>query len=103
MVNATTGHRHRKTVPPGQIRDEIWKNRINHGREIPLPPPFLEILSKVKDTFVQAITEFRPTKAVFDNEKVFLIGNGLCQLRPHTAFSATQAAFHVLTTSALKR
>jgi 2-polyprenyl-6-methoxyphenol hydroxylase-like FAD-dependent oxidoreductase len=97
MVNATTGHRHRKTVPSGQIRDVVWKKQLDHGYRAPLPPPFLEVLSKIRKPFVQAITELYASKAAFENGKVFLVGDGLNLLRPHTAFSASQAAFHVLT------
>jgi hypothetical protein len=96
MVNATARHRHQKAVPSGQIRGDIWKKHLHRQYKLPLPPPFLEVLSKIRKPFIQAITDLCALNAVFDNGKVYLIGDGLNLLPSRRVFSSSQAAFHTL-------
>lgn len=94
LVDALDGHRHRNTVPAGHIREHIWLSKVAHAQLAPFPPPILELITKIRRPFVQAITETDvPPRAAFENGTVFLTGDALCQFRPHTALSATQAAF----------
>lgn len=96
MIDSNTGYRHRKTVPAGRIRPEMWKKMLDLGHQVPLPPSLLEVLRQIEQPFVQAITELHAPQMVFEEKRLFLIGDCASTLRPHTAFSATQAAFHVL-------
>jgi 2-polyprenyl-6-methoxyphenol hydroxylase-like FAD-dependent oxidoreductase len=96
MIDSQTGHRHRRTVPCGRIRTSVWEKQLRLAQQIPFPEPFLEVLVNIDKPFVQVIHELQSSKAVFEDGKVVLIGDGLSSLRPHTAFSASQAAFHVM-------
>jgi 2-polyprenyl-6-methoxyphenol hydroxylase-like FAD-dependent oxidoreductase len=97
LLDAVDGHRHRYTVPAGRIREHIWKAKIEDARSAPFPEPFLELVTKIEKPFVQAITETDvPPRAALEDGRVLLVGDALCQYRPHTALSATQAAFDSL-------
>jgi len=61
-----------------------------------LPTPLAEIFEKVESPFVQAITDSLATKAVFMNGKVFLAGDAIGGLRPHTTAGSSQAAMNAL-------
>jgi 2-polyprenyl-6-methoxyphenol hydroxylase-like FAD-dependent oxidoreductase len=97
LIDAMDGHRHRYTVPAGRIREHIWKAKLEDARLASFPEPFLELVTKIRRPFVQAITETdAPPRAAFEDGSVLLVGDALCQYRPHTALSATQAAFDSL-------
>ncbi|KAI0903247.1 hypothetical protein F4823DRAFT_636468 [Ustulina deusta] len=96
MMDEFGGHRHHNIVPAGHVRKDIWKQRVDTGKRIPLAAPFLEILIKIKRPFIQVITEFCSPHAAFEEGRVLLIGDALSLYRPHTAFSGTQAAFDAL-------
>ncbi|KAM7184267.1 hypothetical protein V8F33_013081 [Rhypophila sp. PSN 637] len=91
------GHRHHYIVPSGHVRKDIWKKQLQKARDMTtLPEPFLEVLNQIRNPFIQVLTEFCSPRAVFEDGRVLLIGDGLSLYRPHTAFSGTQAAFHAL-------
>ncbi|KAF2788524.1 FAD/NAD(P)-binding domain-containing protein [Melanomma pulvis-pyrius CBS 109.77] len=97
LADAETGHRHRNTVPSGRVREDVWIKQLQNAIETPLPPPFLDVISQIRIPFIQVITEVSSPRVMFEEGKVLLIGDGLSLIRPHTAFSASQAAFHTLT------
>ncbi|KAI2638718.1 FAD/NAD(P)-binding domain-containing protein [Hypomontagnella submonticulosa] len=96
MIDGVDGHRHHNIVPSGRVREDIWKERIEEAKRIPLGAPFLDVITKIKQPFIQVITDFYSPRASFEDGKVLLIGDALSLFRPHTAFSGTQAAFHSL-------
>lgn len=98
LTDRIDGHRHRVTVPAGRIRTEIWDARVKAARdEELLAAPFLEVVEKIERPFLQVITETDPPpNAAFEDGRLLLVGEALCQLRPHTGFSSAQAAFHSL-------
>lgn len=91
-------HRHHYIVPRGHVRKDIWRARVSYAQNIPFPAPFLDVITRIREPFIQVITEFCSTRAAFENGKLLLLGDGLSLFRPHTAFSGTQAAFHALST-----
>lgn len=96
MVDAVDGHRHHNIVPAGRVCPDIWATRLREAKRIPLAVPFLEIMTKIRSPFIQVITEFCSPRAAFEDGRVLLVGDALSLFRPHTAFSATQAAFDAL-------
>lgn len=96
MVDGIDGHRHHNIVPAGHVRQDIWAERLDCARRIPLATPYLEIMEKIKTPFIQVITEFCSPQAAFEDGRVLLVGDALSLYRPHTAFSGTQAAFDAL-------
>ncbi|KAI1777433.1 FAD/NAD(P)-binding domain-containing protein [Hypoxylon cercidicola] len=96
LVDAIDGHRHHNTVPAGQVKDEIWSRRVERAKLDALPAPFLEVIDKVKQPFVQVIGDFCSPRAAFEDGKVLLIGDALALFRPHAAAGSAQAAFHSL-------
>ncbi|KAI1425155.1 hypothetical protein F5Y12DRAFT_784921 [Xylaria sp. FL1777] len=96
MIDSETGQRHHNIVPSGHVRPDIWAQRVEEARRIPLTAPFLEIMTKIKRPFIQRITDFRAPRAAFEDGRVLLVGDALSLFRPHTAFSGTQAAFDAL-------
>ncbi|KAF1972610.1 hypothetical protein BU23DRAFT_580740 [Bimuria novae-zelandiae CBS 107.79] len=81
IMTDTVGHRHNKTVPRGQLRDEV----------------FHELIHKSKDPFVTAITSHRGSASTFYNGKVFLAGEAYTQFRPHLGLSCDLAVLQALT------
>lgn len=96
MVDNQSGHRHRTIVPSGQVKEDVWRNQLHKARTVPLPAPYLEVITKIRQPFIQVVTELCAPKAAFEEGKVLLVGDGLTLYRPHTAFSGTQAAFHAM-------
>jgi hypothetical protein len=98
LTDRIDGHRHRNTVPAGRIRTEIWDARVKAARDDKMfAAPFLEVVEKIERPFLQVITETDPPPhAAFEDGKLLLVGEALCQLRPHTGFSSAHAAFHAL-------
>jgi hypothetical protein len=96
LIDGVDGHKHHNIVPAGRIREYIWTAQVEHAKNVPLPSPFLEVITKIRRPFIQVITDFCAPQAAFEDGKVLLVGDSLSLLRPHTAFSGTQAAFHAL-------
>ncbi|KAI1141439.1 FAD/NAD(P)-binding domain-containing protein [Hypoxylon sp. FL0543] len=96
MIDGIDGHRHHNIVPAGRVREDVWKARLEYAKKAPLPGPFLEVITNIRRPFIQVITDVRSPQAAFEDGRVLLVGDALSLYRPHTAFSATQAAFHAL-------
>ncbi len=91
----TAGHRHRFTLPVGKMRPEIWAKQVAHGRQV-LPAPVADLVSKIRQPFVSSITSVRSPRASYFDGKLLLVGDALCQMRPHFGASTDQAALHAL-------
>lgn len=94
MIDGIDGDRHHHIVPAGHVRKDIWNARLNWAKNIPFAAPFLEVIIKIRQPFIQVITDFCSPRAAFEDGRVLLTGDALALSRPHTAFSCTQAAFH---------
>lgn len=85
-----TGHRHGYSVPRGLLRDEV----AEHCRQLAqgsLPTQLAELVGNTKEIFVQAIHDMLAPQLVF-KDRVALVGDAGCILRPHTAAGTTKAA-----------
>lgn len=94
MVDGLDGHRHRNFVPLGRVHKDVWTSRLRAATELPLPGPFLEVATKIKEPAVQVVTDYCSPHAAFEDGRVLLIGDALSQFRPHAALGDSQAAFH---------
>ncbi|KAL9115291.1 MAG: hypothetical protein Q9187_007332 [Circinaria calcarea] len=94
LTNAN-GHRHRVTLPAGEIREEVWAKQVERAVN-DLPTPFAELVQKTTQPFVQAITDVTSGPPSFFNGKLIFVGDALAAFRPHVACSTNQAALHAL-------
>lgn len=96
LMTDKDGKRHHITLPPGGIRDDVWKRQQEVAREV-LPPQFAELVNKTEVPFIQAITDVVSPAAVLPgNSRILLIGDALAGFRPHTAASTNQAAMDAM-------
>ncbi|KAK7224173.1 hypothetical protein V2G26_012176 [Clonostachys chloroleuca] len=58
------------------------------------PPPWIEVISKIHEPFVQAISHHNSPQVSFEDGRVLLVGDAVAQFCPHTGLSSAQAAFH---------
>ncbi|KAI4758161.1 FAD/NAD(P)-binding domain-containing protein [Aureobasidium sp. EXF-3400] len=96
LMTGKDGSHHHITLPPDQMKDEVWTKQKQEARDV-LPPQFAELVDKTVHPFVQAITDnISPNNEFFDG-KLLLVGDSLAGFRPHTAASTSQAAFDAST------
>lgn len=95
ILTNTKGHRHRVTLPVGEIREEVWAKQVTRAVN-EMPAPFAELVLKTTQPFVQAITDVPSGPASFFNGKLVFVGDALSAFRPHVASSTNQAAFNAL-------
>jgi 2-polyprenyl-6-methoxyphenol hydroxylase-like FAD-dependent oxidoreductase len=96
LMTDRSGKRHRVTLPPGGIQEDVWTRQKARAREI-LPPQFAELVEETEVPFVQAITDAIAPSAVLADGRVLLLGDALANFRPHTAASTAQAAMNAMT------
>lgn len=94
LTNAN-GHRHRVTLPAGEIREEVWAKQVARAVN-DLPTPFAELVQKTTQPFVQAITDVTSGPPSSFSGKLIFVGDALAAFRPHVACSTNQAALHAL-------
>lgn len=95
ILTDAVGVQNKFSLGVGKIRFEV-KDAQRAAAAAILSRPFTEVFRKVKQPFIQAVTDNLATKAIFMNGKVLLIGDALAGFRPHTTAGATQAALHAL-------
>jgi len=95
LMTDNEGKRHHITLPPGGIKEDVWRWQKTLANEI-LPPQFAELVNKTEVPFVQAITDVIAPSALLENGRVFLLGDALAGFRPHTAASTNQAALDAM-------
>jgi 2-polyprenyl-6-methoxyphenol hydroxylase-like FAD-dependent oxidoreductase len=66
--------------------------RILRAETNALPPAMATIVQATQAPFVQAITEAVAPQAVFEDGRVLLWADALCNIRPHTGSGAAHAA-----------
>lgn len=89
------GHRHHNTLPIGKMRKDVWAKQRAYGNEV-LTPPFVELINKIDQPFITAISDTIAPRASFFDGKLLLVGDALALFRPHIAASTNQAALHCL-------
>jgi 2-polyprenyl-6-methoxyphenol hydroxylase-like FAD-dependent oxidoreductase len=88
------GKTHRTTVPRGKLQYKVWKRLLARKAAI-ANPFFIELIGKIQEPFVSAISDFQGSRAVFHDGKVLLAGDAFNLCRPHGGGSTSQAAFQV--------
>ena len=89
------GHFHRSTVTPGKIREEVWATQCAYGNEV-LAPPYKELVNKITQPFITAISDYAASKASYFDGKLLLVGDALALFRPHIGSSTNQCAMDCL-------
>ena len=89
------GHRHRNTLPPGKMRQEIWHKQKSYAQSV-LARPFAELVGKTTQPFISSVSDSIAPRASFFDGKLLLVGEALALFRPHIALSANQAAVDCL-------
>lgn len=96
LMTDKDGKRHHITLPPGGIKEDVWKRQKEFANEV-LPPQFAELVTKTEVPFIQAITDVVSPAAVLPSDsRILLIGDALAGFRPHTAASTNQAAMDAM-------
>lgn len=86
---------HKYSLKIGKIDPKVKEEQGKVAAAI-FPPQLAEVWQKIESPFIQAITDSLTTKSVFMNEKVFLVGDAVATLRPHTSAGTSQAAMNAL-------
>ncbi|MCJ1283207.1 hypothetical protein MMC26_002535 [Xylographa opegraphella] len=95
VMTDRSGHRHRSTVPIGELDPAVWAEQLSLAARV-LPGPFRELVQKTERPFVQAISELTSPRALYFDGKLLLVGDALATFRPHGAASTAQAAHSAL-------
>lgn len=95
ILTDSAGFSHTYSLGAGKINPNIIERQRKVAADI-LPPPLLEIWQKIESPFIQAVTDSFATKAVFMSGKVFLVGDAVGGMRPHTTAGCSQGAVHAL-------
>lgn len=95
ILTNTKGHRHRITLPAGEIREEVWAKQVARAVN-EMPTAFAELIQKTTQPFVQAITDVTSGPASFFEGRLLFVGDALAAFRPHVACSTNQAASNAL-------
>lgn len=95
LMTDKDGNRHHITLPPGGIKEDVWKRQKQLAKEV-LPPQFAELVNKTEVPFIQAITDVIAPSALLEGGRVLLLGDALAGFRPHTAASTNQAALDAM-------
>ncbi len=89
FVDAMTeidGYRHRATLPIGKMRLSVWAAQEARGREV-LPAPFQELVGKIEQPFITAVSDIASPQASFFDGKLLLVGDALSLFRPNIGAS----------------
>lgn len=89
------GHLHRSTVPPGKMRADVWARQCAYGNET-LAPPFKELVNKITQPFITAVSDYAAPRASYFDGKLILVGDALALFRPHVGSSTNQCAMDCL-------
>ena len=89
------GHRHRNTLPMGKLSEAAWAKQRAYGNKV-LAPPLVELLNKITQPFLTAVSDTIAPQASFFDGKLLLVGDALALFRPHIAASTNQAALNCL-------
>jgi 2-polyprenyl-6-methoxyphenol hydroxylase-like FAD-dependent oxidoreductase len=89
MFTDATGKNHGVSIPPPLIRAELVRNLRAHASDV-LAPPIAEVVHKVKQPLLQAITDMESPRLTFG--RVALMGDAAFVARPHVAGGVSKAA-----------
>ena len=86
------GKQHGYSVPKGLLEPKVAEARRDFAQQV-LPPVLADLVCSTKDIFVQAIHDYLAPDFIFE-DKIALIGDSGCILRPHTGAGTTKAAIN---------
>jgi 2-polyprenyl-6-methoxyphenol hydroxylase-like FAD-dependent oxidoreductase len=89
MFTDAAGQNHGLSIPPAMIRGEFL-DQLQAAARAKLPPLMAEIVSRVKQPLLQAITDMESPRLVFGC--VALMGDAAFVARPHVAAGTSKAA-----------
>jgi 2-polyprenyl-6-methoxyphenol hydroxylase-like FAD-dependent oxidoreductase len=89
MFTDAAGQNHGLSIPPAMIRGEFL-DQLQAAARVKLPPLMAEIVSRVKQPLLQAITDMESPRLVFGC--VALMGDAAFVARPHVAAGTSKAA-----------
>ena len=87
------GHQYHWTLPPGKINPEAWEAQKDR---FPLPALLRQCLDSIKEPFVTACSDALAPQARYLGNKVILVGEALCLIRPNVGSSTALAAYNCL-------
>lgn len=89
LFTDAAGKNHGLSIPPPLIRDEVIRELRAHAGDV-LAPPIAEVVRKVPQPLLQAITDMESPRLTFG--RVALMGDAAFVARPHTAAGVSKAA-----------
>ena len=96
LMTDVDGNKHHNTVTAGKVQPSIWERQKAYAASV-LPPPFVNVILRTKEPFVQRITDVeQASKVTFFDGKLIIAGDALSHFRPHIASSTNQAALNAL-------
>ncbi|MCJ1349881.1 hypothetical protein MMC31_008124, partial [Peltigera leucophlebia] len=96
ILTDSQGKRHHHTLPAGKMQPEIWARQQTRAVNQKLPLPFLELVQKIKQPFITAVSDTSASQASFLGGKLLLVGDALTLFRPHVGLGTNQGALHAL-------
>lgn len=90
------GHHHRTTIPKGKIRPSVWQPQLTQAQRI-LNPTLVSLVEKISAPFVSVVSSIAAPRATFFNNRLFLVGDALCQTQPNIGMGTTLGAYAVTT------
>ena len=89
MLTDDNGHRHKISIPPPLIRDDVLGAMQAQAKAM-MPASFVEILNRSERPFFTPIYDHH--SPVMHNGRVALSGDAACVARPHVGMGVTKAA-----------
>lgn len=81
ILTDSHGKQHHHTLPAGRMQLEVWARQQARAVDENLPRPFLELVQKIKQPFITAVSNTSASQAAFLGGKLLLVGDALTLLR----------------------
>ncbi|KAK4504892.1 hypothetical protein PRZ48_002855 [Zasmidium cellare] len=96
IMTDVDGHTHRTTIPKGKLHPSVWQSQITTARKI-LNPLLASLIAQTPAPFVSIVSSIASPRAAFFNNRLFLIGDALCQPQPNIGMGTTLGAYTLTT------
>jgi 2-polyprenyl-6-methoxyphenol hydroxylase-like FAD-dependent oxidoreductase len=77
------------------MRPEIWSRQLEHAKAT-LPFLLYDLASHIENPFVSVVSTICAPQAAYFNNRLFLIGDAMCQLQPNTGQGTNFAAMDAM-------
>lgn len=91
ILTGIDGHRHRTTLPKGQIRPNVWAAQ-SAWATAHMHPDIAALVANIEQPFASTVSSIISNKASYFGEKLFLIGDALAQVQPNVGQGTNMAA-----------